>query len=77
MISCNFLVLSTASTGKQIAKKQDSKIDIPTKDFIAVQSSKKKKKKGKTKNKAVHFDENMLGIEVTQSMVKKRFSKIL
>ena len=63
MISCNFLVLSTASTGKQIAKKQDSKIDIPTKDFIAVQSS--KKKKGKTKNKAVHFDENMLGIEVT------------
>ena len=38
---------------------------------------KKKKKKGKTKNKAVHFDENMLGIEVTQSMVKKRFSKIL
>lgn len=56
-------MLSTASTGKQIAKKQDSKIDIPTKDFIAVQSS--KKKKGKTKNKAVHFDENMLGIEVT------------
>lgn len=76
MISCNFLVLSTASTGKQIAKKQDSKIDIPTKDFIAVQSS-KKKKTGKTKNKAVHFHENMLGIEVTQSMVKKRFSKIL
>ena len=37
----------------------------------------KKKKTGKTKNKAVHFHENMLGIEVTQSMVKKRFSKIL